>query len=1670
MNLIKRFMISAILVASMFPGWALSPDNCLAGDNIKLNFVPRLAKQPAGISLLNNTAVEKEQFTWAPFSNKVEIFINLPEPKWIKKIKFNAYAIPSKNISEIEIAAKLPGNSRYVIVDRILNNNSGLITQKYALESKTLNIKTKTLKITLNPAYLEVGMILHDIELSTSTSQLKTISGNKSPMAGRGHIVIGGKKKLAGFLFKRFNPGKNLKLRMKIAFLSGSASEGKLSIMLQKINTATGVGLQLRSNNKQMLLGYVSKGKFKKLVEVNNNIADITINADVTKNIYYIECNGKLYNNSGKNWPLQTNLSFINQVLLSVFPGKGSFKIYNAELTLSDVKVFKYDFNSEKSWREWRRSGQVGWTPPEPEKNLSVLAKDLTSIQVNDLKVYFYVNSGEVYKVEYNKNKTLHVGQASQTLLQTIDEEKQSWGINDKVITVSRTGANGISFKCSYAADKSIIITKTYQLDADKLIKKVSFLNTKPANGKKFISSVESLNIPKSRISNFIFNGGDPWYSPRVNASDIKFRALQRGSGISHAAMALNKFDKDMSVALVRYKLNGRFVWPISGAYSSSPFNKMYFYPNGIQVPIATLPLKSSKVGYETILMFFKGNEIDFVKKYAILPEVRGKYAKIQRPEWIDNVICQIWVHSNISADAEKRVKQLIGMTSSGNIMVILNQPFIWGDFGEKTEFKNIWGAAIKDTDYLSIIKRLRKISPRVKVALYTWIWTVAPESDFYKLYSNGLHTRNKNGHIFNAYPGLSLSCTRKMSNQKQFKALALQYKQMMEKYRPDFIYLDGGSGGSSRIDWPSGEVDQDYDWQDFYEYMRKLSAQYGIGGMCFNSKSNPTADVGISEMALDGFRTAPLHVASRIWGGKIQEVIDPKHRTSPCYWGMSDPWYSSICVGMGMMPHIEQAGLSAVEPYFIIKKAPILTVAREMFLTPPVGYIRGTAPKNPNAKVAAFGVHRANSWMISLISNLKSKQGFKFAIPFKEWIPKTIRKLFVWQNDLLNPNSIPKVFTEKQQIDAYDKTGWKLQYTVVSKYRGEFLADAPEIETSLRPKLLTILGLSASRAVIWALDGLPTQNKFSSLPGIEVVMYNNNSNEITVKSKTSRTDIQSLDVACLLPAGKSLQAVDGGTFKGLFKKEASCFVLIGIRAGKSALLKLKNYKKSISQLNLSASSATPGTSVPYNITENADGEFLSINIVKNKRLYAIIPVNGNSGKIAIPELVRKGKYQVNLISCGQKTPVSKSIINITRERKVPYPRLAKYVRQPVRIKKVANPQIEAIALNGNQEEKVDLKSLKLRAKIKEWPDTLWTFSSTGVKFKKTRWLRIRAQSDIASRYCVEPRRVGWGPSYAGLLVDYEVNRKFVKRVALSFGLGKYLWKGPTYGKGTKPDQEVKLSRWIKRKTSEEINIDLGKWAPAGWQGKCWVTVVLTNVLQGRKLDVQILDSSWSKPAWADTTTTLSGDISSIANSAPSYKCFKKSGEIVIDGKGADNGWENLPEINDFRELGELTPIDQKTSVKVTWDSNFMYMRFVCAELNQQPLVIDHGEVYLNDSMEIFFYNPKGKKRCQIVVSAAGHSLVKTNYGVKPSITASAKIYSKQKKWIVEVKIPLKSVPGLMPRNGIEWLVNLCRNRPRRYNENKNKWVYSAWARIPKGGYFTPAKFGKILFQNNTRK
>ncbi len=108
-------------------------------------------------------------------------------------------------------------------------------------------------------------------------------------------------------------------------------------------------------------------------------------------------------------------------------------------------------------------------------------------------------------------------------------------------------------------------------------------------------------------------------------------------------------------------------------------------------------------------------------------------------------------------------------------------------------------------------------------------------------------------------------------------------------------------------------------------------------------------------------------------------------------------------------------------------------------------------------------------------------------------------------------------------------------------------------------------------------------------------------------------------------------------------------------------------------------------------------------------------------------------------------------------------------------------------------------------------------------------------------RLKVSVERVG-NPSYydissfAGFIVDYHTRKGYTKRVALSVGVysNKRNVTTPIWGKATRPDQFESLGE------KTQYNLDLRKWAPAGWDGQVWFVVSLQNTGSNTTLKARV--------------------------------------------------------------------------------------------------------------------------------------------------------------------------------------------------------------------------------------
>ena len=92
--------------------------------------------------------------------------------------------------------------------------------------------------------------------------------------------------------------------------------------------------------------------------------------------------------------------------------------------------------------------------------------------------------------------------------------------------------------------------------------------------------------------------------------------------------------------------------------------------------------------------------------------------------------------------------------------------------------------------------------------------------------------------------------------------------------------------------------------------------------------------------------------------------------------------------------------------------------------------------------------------------------------------------------------------------------------------------------------------------------------------------------------------------------------------------------------------------------------------------------------------------------------------------------------------------------------------------------------------------------------------------------------------NFAGMVLDYRVNGKYAKRVALSTGLYHTKYANPDpphWGTGGKPDAVLELGDFINGPDERVFSLDLEKLAPKDWDGTLFLSIGTARVMPNRR-------------------------------------------------------------------------------------------------------------------------------------------------------------------------------------------------------------------------------------------
>src|SRR5205085_4863230 len=107
--------------------------------------------------------------------------------------------------------------------------------------------------------------------------------------------------------------------------------------------------------------------------------------------------------------------------------------------------------------------------------------------------------------------------------------------------------------------------------------------------------------------------------------------------------------------------------------------------------------------------------------------------------------------------------------------------------------------------------------------------------------------------------------------------------------------------------------------------------------------------------------------------------------------------------------------------------------------------------------------------------------------------------------------------------------------------------------------------------------------------------------------------------------------------------------------------------------------------------------------------------------------------------------------------------------------------------------------------------------------------------------------------STASLAIDYSVGGAYTKRVMLGLGLPARARPGHPPGWGTGGDKpELHDNIAAAQNGPQRIQFSPSQYAPADWDGRIWLSLILHNVGAGKSLSVQFVDANQDAPPEPD--------------------------------------------------------------------------------------------------------------------------------------------------------------------------------------------------------------------------
>ena len=1139
----------------------------------------------------------------------------------------------------------------------------------------------------------------------------------------------------------------------------------------------------------------------------------------------------------------------------------------------------------------------------------------------------------------------------------------------------------------------------------------------------------------------------------RVLAESVRFRRVMPAT---KSVMLSRPGAGRVTVTQYRHKVNGRFCLPYYGQNPMEAYNQTSCNGWGWEIGHATLRLSGEpEASVQVHTAVLEGGRFGWERHYVSLPEYKEYVAGLSRPAWLgsikgivlDTYRCVLWGRTERTAERLALVFDDGCMVAPG----LTHMDGVWGELPVSGDAIDLFGG-LTPTDELARMFSALKASPRFRVGIYMWLTSVNREVPVFRQHPDWFSQVNKQGEARVVFPQLKANVARIISIPEHRDFVVDQVEALHRRYPQDVWYLDGGNTAVNMIDWPSLRVSQDYHGQELCRRIRRKVRE--INPECavfFNGADERLADIGFAEIGRH-FGKEWRRTAARMFACKVRQSFDPERLMSPLYWVGPGDTYLRICTGLGFPP----SGPAGMGTKHLLAAAPYLAAAFETrgLQFSPTRY----APdwrEDASTAIEMVALRAGRALALSAVSHGEEESEQRLAAEVPEDVAAPGDTVFVVHHVLKPISGYEVPNSDFANKDAYRRTHWATG--AVTELRGisSHKVGAQgwvSLAASLPPGQLSLFSLVETPVYVWSRNGSRANFLLPSVRRLHTEAESGGDRtSITVVSSTD----EPVEVLILAPRGRRVvsSAVGGGPEAG------TDVVLHGLR-GRVVPLRASSAPTVV--LAEFAEAQTVGAelrvTVPDEVKAGADLRVgipepgaggVRCNVWRSGTLVYAGASAADPVAIATPVQAHNGSYEVEVVAeSGARGRGSFVLTGHQATDVIPPetpPLEANVAIESVDVRRGDVTVVsKGLAEYGHCRPTFDLGSMTLKAEVPNECVSYYAHSMAGVELRGCRSLSVRVVHDMVPVRGLYPERhvlYETNPNaFIGFMLDYGTPGGYAKRVALSVGPMslKRTSKRPEWGATRAPDHYLRLPSTIY--TGEDLagGLDLGTWAPEGWDGRVWVSVVMDLAQRSRHLALQLAELN---PTPGSVPPLPVEDVQGTMQQLRERKVRVPRLTVVpvIDGDLNEPLWQEAVRTSSLLVVGKAgVAASQLTEVRVAYGERFVYLAFTAWERGKTGFDTTSGAAgrpWWDDAIE-FSLGPaswQGRFLHQIVTAdAVTHQQTATNMQETQHTSAVPVVCASRKygdRFTVEAAVPLGEGGLPVPKPGETWRVQFMRTR-----------------------------------------